>query len=183
MRLLILLALTFILDLACADEKLDQIILSANKGDPESQYQLGLYYAMSESDHGDLVKAAYWLTESALQGIPGALIHLERIGKLPENHEKNLPPPRPVANAGGTYLYAMRNLAHVYNAGYGTDVNKIEAYRWYKQAQFYSMKPGLYQTDGSWEQKHIDKIRSQMNKQVRIQAQFLWDDIKRYHSK
>ncbi len=56
-------------------------LISAQKGNPETQYKIGNCYETGEGTDKDMNEALQWYHKSAGQGYPDALAALERLGK------------------------------------------------------------------------------------------------------
>jgi len=83
-----------------ASLKINSVVLKAQRGDPVSQYQLGmLFYRGTESFPRDMEQSYLWLSRAAKAGHKGAASFLQRVIFEKENHQKLLEN----SNAGSEY--------------------------------------------------------------------------------
>jgi len=124
--------------MAFAGEKVDYTALmaSAEKGDAEAQYKIGLGYALGDGVPQDDKKAIPWYQKAADQGNTGAqlslgLMYAEGRG-VPQDDTKAVVWYRKAAEHG--QAKAQYNLAFMYSSGRGVPQDDVNAYAWYSLA-------------------------------------------------
>lgn len=121
---------------AISNDDLEGIIISANKGNPISQYQLALSYDEGNNVSINHEKAVQWYEKAAKQGHVSAQYNLAvsyDYGEgVKQNKQKAFKWYLKAANKG--HLNAQNNLAAMYEAGEGTKVNLAEAIKWYEKS-------------------------------------------------
>lgn len=109
------------------------LLLRAEQGDPQAQYELALLFANPDNEEIDLDKAFYWLLKSANQGVADAQYHL---AAFYENIKADLSSAfkwyKAAAEQG--HVEAQSNLGYVYENGLGVKVDFVEAVKWHKKA-------------------------------------------------
>ncbi len=116
--------------------ELDRVQAAAKRGDPEAQFELGLYYHEGTELGPDYAAAAMWFQRAAAQGHAAAQLAL---GKMQLNGEGMLPDEsqgtrwiQKAAEQG--YAPAQEELAFMYENGIGVIQDNVEAYRWAAKA-------------------------------------------------
>lgn len=115
---------------------------AAERGDPKSQFYLGLRYEEGVSAAPDYETAAHWYGKAAAQGVRqaafrlGVLYQEGRIGGAPApGHAARWY--REAAEAG--LPEAQFNLAYLYERGLGIDADGAQAAVWYRRAALQGM--------------------------------------------
>jgi len=110
-----------------------ELLLLAEQGDPQAQYDLGLLFVNPNEGEIDIAKAFYWFSKSANQGVADAQY---RLADLYENIKCDLPNAvkwyKVAAEQGHTE--AQSTLGYLYENGLGVEVDFEEAVKWHKKA-------------------------------------------------
>ena len=114
----------------------------AEKGDPRSQYAMGVLYENGFAVPKDLQQAAAWYLKAAEQGNTDAQYNLGAMYEhgvgMPVNYAEAARWYRPAAEQGG--IDALSNLGVLYDKGQGVPQNKILAMALYNVSVAYAGK-------------------------------------------
>ncbi len=126
-----------IVNCSCSDKsELGRLKTAAKRGDPEAQFELGLYYHDGLEVVRDYEAAGVWFQRAAQQGHPGAELAL---GKMCLNAEGGLPDELQAVKwirraAAQGYAPAQDELARLYSDGIGVEKDPLEALNWASKA-------------------------------------------------
>jgi TPR repeat protein len=109
---------------------------AAQRGDAESQYQLGVLYDRGMGVRPDLAQRQAWWSKAAAQGHAPALVALAELARsgdgVPKNDGEAARLYREAANRGSSE--AAIELARALAAGRGVSRDPVEAWQWYSFA-------------------------------------------------
>ncbi len=103
---------------------------SAEQGDAQAQYNLGLMYYKGDGVIKDLTEAINWCRKAAEQGDVQAQYNLGTMYDKGDGVEKDLVEAAKWYRKAAEQGHAQRNLAIMYAEGDGVQKNDIEAYAW-----------------------------------------------------
>jgi hypothetical protein len=129
--------LCFVGAISLAEEvNLAELTAKAEKGNAESQFQLGRLYASGAGVEKDEAAALAWFQKAAAQGHTKAEVSLGSIYAhgfgVPQDWAESIRYYRLAAAKGDTT--AEHNLGLDYAHGHGVELDKAEAARWFRQA-------------------------------------------------
>jgi TPR repeat protein len=137
----------------------------AEKGDPRSQYAMGVLYENGFAVQKDLKQAAAWYLKAAEQGNSDAQYNLGAMNEhgvgMPVNYSKAARWYRPAAEQGD--IDALSNLGVLYQNGRGVPQDKVLAMALYNVSVAYAGK---------------EKTQAEQNRQI-LANQMPLDDVKK----
>lgn len=114
------------------EARFQYIRFRAEKGDPASEYRMGLAYETGEHGIQSSYEAHKWLLRAAFHGVPSAQAKVSeycRDGRgIPRNNEEAFKWCRKAAEQG--HADSQLRLAEMYREGIGIDRNPKEAKKW-----------------------------------------------------
>ncbi len=117
-------------------DRLKELLLAAERGDAEAQFELGLMYDEGYGVSRDNQEAAKWYRKAAEQGDAGAqylLGYMYDKGKgVPQNYQEAFKWTRKAADQG--LAYAQSRLGYMYRDGKGVPQDYAQAHMWYNLA-------------------------------------------------
>jgi TPR repeat protein len=110
-----------------------ELLLIAEQGNPQAQYELGLYFVTPNEGEIDVDKAFFWFSKSANQGFADAQY---RLGNFYETIKSDITNAilwyKAAAEQG--HIEAQSTLGYCFECGHGVEENAIEAVKWHKKA-------------------------------------------------
>lgn len=132
--LLLLLGIAQTQDFPKDNQYLNRLFLSAEKGDPLAQFNLGVKYSEGIDIPRSYFEAIKWYKKSANQGFPQAQYNLGVIysrGKgVEKNYSESMRWYKLAADQG--HARSQYNLGVMYSKGRGVKKNPLQALKWYK---------------------------------------------------
>jgi TPR repeat protein len=123
-------------DLKFDKNSLSSVRASAEQGDPEAQYYLGLFYETGKDVEKDMVEAVKWYRKAAEQNDLDAQYRLglcyDKGEGVPQNGKEAVKWYTKAAENG--IIEAQINLGVCYETGKGIENNVPEAVKWYRMA-------------------------------------------------
>jgi TPR repeat protein len=119
------------------ESQIEDLRISAEKGDLEAQVNLGIAYAKGEGIPKDEVEAVRWIRRAAEKGFAKAqfilgAVYFEGLGGVPKNYVQAVKWIRKAAEQG--FADAQFELGEAYAKGGGVSKDYVEAVKWYRQA-------------------------------------------------